>query len=437
MTKKIFLAVFLTAFISSLSGIAFTAAALGKESLKNLDILTIIAAILTLLIITAAFLSARNIVRPIKNIDPRRPRSRKAYKELSPILDSLKKQNGRVNRYIAKLTDSREQLSIITENMKEGIVIADPKTIVLSCNTAAYRLMCAEPLNEGQSIYTLSNDEPFRRCIQDAMGGRRSDIIVKTELGDRRVIASPASISDTINGIVVFIMDVTEEQALEKMRREFTANVSHELKTPLTAIYGISDMLANGMVRQEDVASFGENIRSEANRLISLIEDIVALSKLDENNLPRQNEEVDLCKLSEEVLERLSKAAAAKNITCKLIGDNVTINGNRTVLDEIIYNLCDNAIKYNRDGGSCIVRVSHIPTKAIITVTDTGIGIPDEHIDRIFERFYRVDKSRSRKINGTGLGLSIVKHGVSYHNGTVRAVSSENGSVFIVELPLN
>ncbi len=435
MTKKIFLAVFLTALTASLSGIILTAVVSGDTSLKSLNIIVVIAAVLTLLILMTAFLTARNIVRPIRNIDPRRPRSRKAYKELSPILDSLKKQNGRVNRYIAELTDSREQLSLITENMKEGIVIADPKTIVLSCNTAAYRLMCAEPMSEGQSIYALSNDEPFRRCIQDAMGGRRSDIIVRTEQGDRRVIASPASISDALNGIVVFIMDVTEEQALEKMRREFTANVSHELKTPLTAIYGISDMLANGMVKHEDVASFGENIRREADRLITLIEDIVALSKLDENDLPRQDEEVDLYELAGEVINRLSKAAADRNIVSKLIGDHVTITGNRTVLDEIIYNLCDNAVKYNRDGGSFVVRVSHIPMKAIITVTDTGIGIPDEHIDRIFERFYRVDKSRSRKINGTGLGLSIVKHGVSYHNGTVRAVSSENGTVFIVELP--
>lgn len=419
--------------IAFASGIALTAVTSENESF---NILAILSAALILFIIIAAFLSARNIVRPIKEIDPRRPRSRKDYKELSPILDSLKKQNGRVNRYITELTDSREQLSLITENMKEGIVIADPKTTVLSCNTAAYRLMCAEPLNEGQSIYALSNDEPFRRCVQDAMGGRHSDIIVRTIHGDRKVIASPASISDTINGIVVFIMDVTEEQALEKMRREFTANVSHELKTPLTAIYGISDMLANGIVKQEDVASFGENIRSEANRLITLIEDIVALSKLDENDLPRQDEDVDLYELAEEVVNRLSKAAADKNVSSRLIGDHVTMVGNRTVLDEIIYNLCDNAIKYNRDGGSFVVRVSHIPTKAIITVTDTGIGIPNEHIDRIFERFYRVDKSRSRKINGTGLGLSIVKHGVSYHNGTVRAVSSEDGTVFIVELPL-
>lgn len=433
MTKKIFFAVFLTSLIAFASGIALTAVTSANESF---NILVILGAALILFIITSAFLSARSIVRPIKEIDPRRPRSRKDYKELSPILDSLKKQNGRVNRYITELTDSREQLSLITESMKEGIVIADPKTTVLSCNTAAYRLMCAEPLSEGQSIYALSNDEPFRRCVQDAMGGRRSDIIVRTIQGDRKVIASPASISDAINGIVVFIMDVTEEQALEKMRREFTANVSHELKTPLTAIYGISDMLANGIVKQEDVASFGENIRSEANRLITLIEDIVALSKLDENDLPRQDEDVDLYELAEEVVNRLSKAAADKNVSYRLIGDHVTMTGNRTVLDEIIYNLCDNAIKYNRDGGSFIVRVSHIPTKAIITVTDTGIGIPSEHIDRIFERFYRVDKSRSRKINGTGLGLSIVKHGVSYHNGTVRAVSSEDGTVFIVEMPL-
>lgn len=436
MTKKIFLSIFLSTLTAILLSVVITAAVIGKASVEHIDILVIVSLALIISALAAAFILAGKIVRPIKNIDLEQPLSQKVYKELFPIIDRLKKQNGRVNRYFTKLTDSREQLSLITESMKEGIVIADPKTVVLSCNTAAYRLMGTEPLTEGQSIYALSNTEPFRRCIQDAMGGRYSDLILKTEMGDRKIIASPANISDTLNGIVVFIMDVTKEQALEKMRREFTSNVSHELKTPLTTIYGISDMLANGIVKQEDVASFGGDIRSEADRLITLINDIVSLSKLDENDFPRQDEEVDLYDLSAEIIGRLSKSAEAKNITPNLIGDHVTITGNRTILDEIIYNLCDNAIKYNKEGGSYTVRVSHMPMKAIITVTDTGIGIPDESIDRIFERFYRADKSRSRKIKGTGLGLSIVKHGVSYHKGTVRASSSDDRTVFIVELPI-
>ncbi|MDE6780651.1 MAG: histidine kinase, partial [Ruminococcus sp.] len=286
------------------------------------------------------------------------------------------------------------------------------------------------------SIYLLNNSETFRYCIQNAMGGRNSSCILNTPDGDREIIASPSNATDTVNGIVVFIFDVTEKQKLETMRREFTSNVSHELRTPLTTIYGISDMLSNGIVKPEDVGHFGQNIRSEAERLIILINDIVALSKLDENSVPRDDTETDLYDLAETVLDRLHHNAEKKNIEMHLNGEHVRITGNKTVLEEIIYNLCDNAIKYNKTFGRVDVKISHIPTKILVTVSDTGMGIPSEHINRIFERFYRVDKSHSRQINGTGLGLSIVKHGVMYHNGTIRVESTVGqGSVFIVEFP--
>ncbi len=436
MSKKIFFSIFITSVISVILSTITSMLLTGRDSLESIGYILGINAIIILLLVAVSLFATKKIVQPIKNIDPKQPRFQQVYDELSPLLDRLRKQDGKVNRYMSQLTDSREQFSLITENMKDGIIIADPKTTVLSCNSAAYQLLNAQPLTEGQSIYALSQAEPFRRCIQDAMGGRRSDIIISTEKGDRKVIASPASISDTLNGIVVFIMDVTEEQALEKMRREFTSNVSHELKTPLTTIYGTADMLASGIVKPENTAEFGENIRREAERLITLINDIVALSRLDEKDTPRQMEEVELYSLADEVINRLSRTAEAKNVTGELLGEAVSVVGDRTILSEVIYNLCENAIKYNKDGGKYTVRVSHIPMKAVITVTDTGIGIPSEHIDRIFERFYRVDKSRSRKIEGTGLGLSIVKHGVGYHNGTVRAVNSGNGMVFIVELPI-
>ncbi len=436
MIKRIFLSIFITSVISLISAIIITLLLIGKKNLEHIGFIIAAAAVMIILLVGISFLAAKKIVQPIKNIDTANPDSKKAYNELSPILDRLRKQTGRVNRYMTELTDSREQFSLITENMKDGIVIADPKTTILSCNSAAYQLLGVQPLTEGQSIYALSNAEPFRRCIQDAMGGLRSDIIISTEMGDRKIIASPASISDTLNGIVVFIMDVTEEQALEKMRREFTSNVSHELKTPLTTIYGTADMLASGIVKAENVVEFSGNIRREAQRLITLINDIVSLSRLDEKDIPRQPEDVELYSLAEEIIGRLSGAASNKNVSAELIGEPVTVMGDRTILSEIIYNLCENAIKYNKNGGKYTVRISHIPMKAVITVTDTGIGIPEEHMDRIFERFYRVDKSRSRKIEGTGLGLSIVKHGVSYHKGSIRAVNSGNGMVFIVELPI-
>lgn len=431
MSKRIFISIFSTALIAVL---ATSAMFLHKDNNIKNDWLWL--ALIILFTAIFSLIAAAKIVRPIKDIDLSQPHFHKSYKELTPLLEQLRKQNGRVNRYMTKLTDSREQFSLITENMNDGIVIADSKTTILSCNSAACTLMGVEPVFEGQSIYALSNDEPFRRCIQDAMGGRRSELIIKTENGDRKIIASPADITETLNGVVVFILDVTEEQALEKMRREFTSNVSHELKTPLTTIYGISDMLANNMVKAENVAEFGGNIRREADRLISLINDIVSLSRLDESDAPRQWEEVELYSLAEEIIGRLARTAEEKSVTAELIGEQVTIFGDSTILSEVLYNLCENAIKYNKEGGSYTVRISHIPMKAVITVTDTGIGIPDEHIDRIFERFYRVDKSRSQKIKGTGLGLSIVKHGVAYHKGTVRCVNSENGTVFIVELPV-
>lgn len=431
MSKRIFISIFSTALIAVL---ATSAMFLYKDG----DTRGVWLWLGLIIILTAFFslIAAAKIVRPIKEIDLSQPNFHKSYKELTPLLEQLRRQNGRVNRYMTKLTDSREQFSLITENMNDGIVIADSKTTILSCNSAAYTLMGVEPVFEGQSVYALSNDEPFRRCIQDAMGGRRSEIVIKSDNGDRKIIASPACITETLNGVVVFILDVTEEQALEKMRREFTSNVSHELKTPLTTIYGISDMLANNMVKAENVAEFGGNIRREADRLITLINDIVSLSRLDEADAPRQWEEVELYSLAEEIIGRLSRTAEEKSVTAELIGEQVTIFGDSTILSEVLYNLCENAIKYNKEGGRYTVRISHIPMKAVITVTDTGIGIPDEHIDRIFERFYRVDKSRSQKIKGTGLGLSIVKHGVAYHKGNVRCVNAESGTVFIVELPV-
>lgn len=397
-------------------------------------ILIILAVALSSLIL--AIVVSKRIVRPINEIDLERPDVRGSYRELSPLLKKLSDQNKRAVRQVEELRRSREQFSLITENMSEGLMIAGAKGEILACNSGAGKLLGTAPPSDGQSIFTLYSDERFRRCIHDAMGGKRSELILHTGNGDRQVIASPASGMGGVSGIVVFVLDVTERQQLETMRREFTSNVSHELKTPLTTIYGISDMLAGGIVKPEDVERFGGQIRSEAQRLISLINDIVALSKLDEDSLPRQDEEVDLYALAEDVASRFASNSAARDVELTLTGEHISITGNRTVLDEIISNLCDNAVKYNVPGGKVEIKISHIPTKALITVSDTGTGIPEGDLDRIFERFYRVDKSRSRKIGGTGLGLSIVKHGVIYHGGTVRAESTPGkGSIFTVELP--
>lgn len=406
--------------------------------LKNMQTLLVILTALAVFSLASAMLISRHIVRPINNIDLDHPKIEKSYIELAPLLSKLSKQNGQVNRQMIELKQSRDQFSLITESMSEGLLIADQKANILTGNSSAYSLLGAEKNDDDHTVFSLCRTEQFRRCIQNAMGGRRSECLLSTDAGERKVIASPANSPDTVNGIVVFILDVTEQQQLETMRREFTSNVSHELKTPLTTIYGISDMLVSGMVKPDDVSALSGDIRNEAERLINLINDIVSLSKLDEeDSVPHQDEEVDLYELAADTISRLQISADAKNVTAELVGEHVTVLGNKTILGEIMYNLCDNAIKYNTDGGRYCVKVSHIPMKAIITVSDTGTGIPEKHISRIFERFYRVDKSRSRKIKGTGLGLSIVKHGVSYHNGTVRAESTPGkGSVFTVELPI-
>ena len=404
------------------------------STLRPLLLILVITALISALYAMAV---SRSIVKPVNDIDLDRPVIEKSYKELSPLVDKLRTQNIKVARQLEQLSQSREQLSLITENMSEGLIIIDPKTNVLSSNYAALELLGNPSFTDGQSVYALNNSDVFRRCLLNALGGVRSECIVKADGGERAVIASPASGTGMLCGIVVFVMDVTEKQQLEVMRREFTSNVSHELKTPLTTIYGISDMLAEGMVEADDVPRFGGDIRAEAERMITLINDIISLSKLDEDAAPHETEDIDIYELAEEILGRLKVNAAQKDLSCSLSGEHVHINGSRTILGEVIYNLCDNAVKYNVYGGSLSVKVSHAPMTARITVSDTGIGIPQEHISRIFERFYRVDKSRSRRIKGTGLGLSIVKHGVMYHGGTVRAESTVgSGTTFTVELPI-
>ena len=415
----------------------------GAHSSFTAQLLKLINPILLILAAAALFsaLSAsavsRNIVKPINDIDLEHPDAQKNYKELAPLLEKLRTQNHKVSRQMDEIQSRREQFSLMTESMSEGLIIADPKLMVLACNTAALKLLGTGSFTMGQSIYALNNSDIFRRCLLNALGGRRSECILRTGGGQREVIASPANSIDMVCGLVVFIMDVTEKQELETMRREFTSNVSHELKTPLTTIYGTADMLAGGMVQPEDVAQFGGNIRSEAERLINLINDIISLSKLDEDSAPHENESVELYSLAEEVLGRLKLSAEEKGVAVSLTGEKVSLLGSRTILSEVLYNLCDNGIKYNVSGGKLDVKISHAPKRAIITVSDTGIGIPKQHIGRIFERFYRVDKSRSRKIKGTGLGLSIVKHGVMYHNGTVHVDSeSGKGTTFTIELPI-
>lgn len=381
------------------------------------------ALILSLLL---ADLTANKIVKPINEIDLKNPDIDENYGEIAPLLHEIRTRNIEIENRISELSKAREEFSLITENMSEGFIITDREARVLSYNSAALRILGTDFGGGTRSIFTLNHSESFIRAVESALGGVRTEIELRLSEKIYSAIASPVLSDGEIGGAVIIILDVTEKQSREELRREFTSNVSHELKTPLTTIYGISDMLAGGIVKPEDVREFSEKIKSEASRLITLIEDIINLSRMDENSYNDKREPVDLHELAEICAGRLAEAAEKNGVSVAVSGEKAVIDGIYIVLDEIVYNLLDNAIKYNKQGGKAQIDVSDTPEGALLSVSDTGIGIPSESAERVFERFYRVDKSRSRKIGGTGLGLSIVKHGAALHGAKISLESSED-----------
>lgn len=398
-----------------------------------------------LVVITAAMVSlgvaaivARVVVKPINSIDLKNPDIGESYSEIAPLLHRISEQNHEIDQQIAELTRSRKEFSLITENMSEGFIIIDSRTEVLSYNTAALKILGSDFTGSSRSVLVLNRSEAFRSAVEDALAGKRSETDLTLSEKIYQVIATPAFTGSSVTGAVMIILDITEKEAREELRREFTSNVSHELKTPLTTIYGISDMLVGGIVKPEDIPGFAKNIRDEAGRMITLIQDILKLSQLDENTFSDQRERVDLYELAQSAAERLRPQADEKHVTISVTGERSEFTGIATVLEEMIYNLLDNAVKYNKQGGKADVDVRSSGDDIVVTVSDTGIGVPADSIDRIFERFYRADKSHSRKIGGTGLGLSIVKHGVSLHGGSITVKSSEgSGTTFTMALPKN
>lgn len=383
-----------------------------------------------------AALVARVIVKPINSIDLKNPDISEIYGEIAPLLHRITEQNHEIDLKIAELTRSRKEFSLITENMSEGFIITDSRTEVLSYNTAALDILGSGFIGDSRSVLVLNRSEAFRNAVESALNGKRCEANLNISEKIYQVIATPVMTDGTVSGAVIIILDVTEKESREELRREFTSNVSHELKTPLTTIYGISDMLVGGIVKPEDVTGFAKNIRDEAGRLITLIQDIIKLSQLDENTFTDRAEKTDLFAVAEIAAERLAPAAEKKHVTISVTGEKAEYTGITSVLEEIVYNLIDNAVKYNKQGGRADVDVRSDEDNVVITVSDTGIGIPAESIDRIFERFYRVDKSHSRTIGGTGLGLSIVKHGVLLHGGTISVKSTEGcGTTFTLTLP--
>ena len=366
---------------------------------------------------------ARQLVEPINAIDLNDPAGSETYEELTPLLSKLRSQQRQIQRQMRDLKRRQEEFTAITENMSEGFLVIDQETRVLTYNSAVLRLLYAQvPTEEGESVYALNREAGFRRCVEEALAGRRCEQLLEKDDDCRQIIASPVEQDGQIAGAVLVILDVTEKEQRERLRREFTANVSHELKTPLQGIIGSAELLENGLVKQEDVPRFIGHIRSEAQRLVTLIGDIIRLSQLDEGE-PMPAEPVELLALAREAAESLQSAAAARNVTITVEGEPVELTGVRRLLYEIVFNLCDNAIKYNTDGGRVQVTVTKENETAAVTVRDTGIGIPPDQQDRVFERFYRVDKSHSKASGGTGLGLSIVKHAVQYHHGAIHLQS--------------
>ena len=395
-----------------------------------------------IVVIVALILSAvlarrlsRRIVRPLNELDLEHPLENNAYEELSPLLGRINHQHRQIDEQMRELEQQRTEFSQITGSMREGLVLLDEKERVLSINPAACRLFDADERCVGQDFLTLDRSHDIRLAIADAMAQGHGE--ARTERGGRvwqfdvsRILSGMAAV-----GAVLLAFDITERETAEQNRREFTANVSHELKTPLQGIIGSAELLENGMVQPDDVPRFVGHIRKEAQRLVTLIGDIIRLSQLDEGDvMPRET--VDLLTLSQEAADDLTAAAEQKNVTISVTGESTCVSGVRRLLYEVVYNLCDNGVKYNVEGGSVSVRVGTEDGKAVVSVTDTGIGIAPEHQERIFERFYRVDKSHSKASGGTGLGLSIVKHAVQYHHGTVELQSEEGkGTTIRILLP--
>ena len=374
-------------------------------------------------IVAALILSYRvsaKIVKPLNDPDLKGNLTKNGYKELAPLLNRMENQQRQISFHTAELKRKQLEFEAATKNMKEGLILLNPQGVILSMNRSAANLLKAGKYTVGKDIHTLQNTEKLTELLRQSLQGVHAETI--WEMGDStyQCNASPVIAEGEVTAVAFLLFDVTEKEKAEQMRREFTANVSHELKTPLHSISGCAELLCNGMVKQQDVPQFSRQIYTEAQRMIRLVDDIIRLSHLDEN---LQKESIELYALAEETKESLEKAAQKAHVTMLLTGEAVSIQGIRQQVSGIVYNLCDNAIKYNHENGHVWITVKKEGNEAVLVVEDDGIGIPPEHQERIFERFYRVDKSHSKEVGGTGLGLSIVKHAVRQQNGKIELKS--------------
>lgn len=398
-------------------------------------ILVIFAIVIILSVILASRLS-KKIVKPLNELNLEEPLSNENYDELSPLLRRIDTQQKQIQRQKKELERKQSEFDTVTGGMTEGIVLLNQKGMMLSINRAAAELLGANIFDIGKDILTVNRRPELTELLRKAEDGEHSETVMDLGSGIYQISASPVVSDGKVIGTVLLMFDATEKEKNEQIRREFTANVSHELKTPLHAILGSAELMTNGMVKPEDIPAFSGRIYTETQRMIRLVEDIIRLSHLDEGAGDMKREETDLLCIAGSVVESLKPEAENSGVTIELGGEKSIIEGIPQLLESIVYNLCDNAIKYNRRDGSISVEVKNENEFAILTVADTGIGIPPEHQQRIFERFYRVDKSHSKEIGGTGLGLSIVKHAARLHNAEIDLQSViDGGTTVTVKFP--
>ena len=391
-----------------------------------------------MLILSGIMASAisKRIVKPINELDLESPEENQIYEELSPLLSKIHRQNREIQNQLELAKQQQEEFALITENMQEGLIVIDKYTMILSANSSAWNLFHMDRGCQGESVYCLDREEEFRHAIEQVLSGEHTELVLKLNGSDIQLIANPVIRDKKTEGAVVLLVNVTEKLERESLRREFSANVSHELKTPLTSISGFAEIMQSGLVKCEDIPQFAGRIYKEAQRLLQLVEDVIQISQLDEEKTSYTWEPVDVYQVCKNAFESLKEKAKRLNVHLYICGEYMKMEAVRTLLEEAVYNVCDNAIKYNRNEGSVSVFLTQTAQEIQIVVKDTGVGIPKEDQDRVFERFYRVDKSHSKEIGGTGLGLSIVKHAVGALKGSVMLRSEEgNGTEICMKFP--
>ena len=391
-----------------------------------------------MLILSGIMASAisKRIVKPINELDLESPEENRIYEELSPLLSKIHRQNREIQNQLELAKQQQEEFALITENMQEGLIVIDKYTMIFSANSSAWNLFHMDRVCQGESVYCLDREEEFRHAIEQVLSGEHTELVLKLNGSDIQLIANPVIRDKKTEGAVVLLVNVTEKLERESLRREFSANVSHELKTPLTSISGFAEIMQGGLVKNEDIPKFAGRIYKESQRLLQLVEDVIQISQLDEEKTSYVWEPVDVYQVCKNAFESLKEKAKRLNVHLYICGERMKMEAVRTLLEEAIYNVCDNAIKYNRNDGSVSVFLTQTAQEIQIVVKDTGVGIPKEDQNRVFERFYRVDKSHSKEIGGTGLGLSIVKHAVGALKGSVILRSEEgNGTEICMKFP--